>query len=215
MPGSIRIAGRIASGCFAALLVAALPAASAPAQWSPDATKDLGVGFGQMALSQSALSAPSPSRTALSAGHVELGPSAQPSDASTKFRRQTRSAFELGKRGQRRSAEMIKVTNIERLPRAVNDPAEELGADGHHIRALPWDDACVGAEPVHFARGHEVQTLAGEADDLGFDTRAVAGDHVTGVTDRSLATDRLERESDAAGENGDDRRDRIKRDFKK
>jgi hypothetical protein len=56
MPGSIRIAGRIASGCFAALLVAALPAASARAQWSPDATMDLGVGFGQMALSQSALS---------------------------------------------------------------------------------------------------------------------------------------------------------------
>jgi hypothetical protein len=56
MPGSVRAASRIASGFFAALLVAALPAAPARAQWSPDATMDLGVGFGQMALSQSALS---------------------------------------------------------------------------------------------------------------------------------------------------------------
>lgn len=51
MPGSIRIA--ILS---LAALLAAPAAGPARAQWSPDATMDLGVGFGQMALSQSALS---------------------------------------------------------------------------------------------------------------------------------------------------------------
>jgi hypothetical protein len=46
---------RIALPLLLAVL-AALPAAPLQAQWSPDATMDLGVGFGQMALSQSALS---------------------------------------------------------------------------------------------------------------------------------------------------------------
>lgn len=46
---------RIALPLFVAVL-AASPVASLRAQWSPDATMDLGVGFGQMALSQSALS---------------------------------------------------------------------------------------------------------------------------------------------------------------
>ncbi len=51
MPGSIRIAIALAAAALAALQVV-----PARAQWSPDATMDLGVGFGQMALSQSALS---------------------------------------------------------------------------------------------------------------------------------------------------------------
>ena len=61
---------------------------------------------------------------------------------------------------------------VERLRRAVDDPAEQLRADAHRAGALTRHDARVRLEAMSIAGGHEIETVAGEADHFGFDARA-------------------------------------------
>src|SRR6185312_11660085 len=63
-----------------------------------------------------------------------------------------------------------------------------------------------GAETVRIAGRHQIQPVAGKSDDLRLDVTAVARRDIAGIAHRGTAADRLEGESDHAGEAALDRR---------
>ena len=67
--------------------------------------------------------------------------------------------------------------------------------DAHGARALARHDARIGLEAVEIPGRHQIQALAREADDFGFKSRTVAGQHIAVVTHGGLAADCLEGEA--------------------
>ncbi len=56
------------------------------------------------------------------------------------------------------------------------------------------------------ARGHQIETISGESNDLRLDAGAVIGNDIAAVADRSLTADRFQREADHAIEGAFNRR---------
>jgi hypothetical protein len=66
---------------------------------------------------------------------------------------------------------------------------------------------------VRVPGGHEIQALAGKADDFRLDARAISGDYIARIPDGGLAADGFECEAYHSCEGAFDRRWRSALDF--
>src|SRR5690606_24152780 len=98
--------------------------------------------------------------------------------------------------------------SVERLAGAVDDPAEQPLADSHRFRTDARYHTRIRLEAMDVAGGHEEQTIAGEADDLGLHSSAVRSEHLAAVADCSLASGGFERQPDHPRQHAFDRRRR-------
>src|SRR5882724_1023615 len=83
---------------------------------------------------------------------------------------------------------------IERDTGAVEHAAQEPRTHRHHAGSLTRNHASAWFEAVRIARGHQEQTLSGEAHDLRFDASAIACDDIATIADGCFATQCFERE---------------------
>src|SRR5579885_2686377 len=98
-----------------------------------------------------------------------------------------------GPPGQARGrAARERAESIERLRGSIDDAPEKLRPHADGSGALSGNHSRVGSETMRIARGHEIEPVAGKPDHLGGRQRAIAGNHIAVVTDRSLASCRLE-----------------------
>ncbi len=78
---------------------------------------------------------------------------------------------------------------VERLPCPVDHAAEQLRRRlAPSPRRLRGITRAFGFQAMDIAGRHQEQTIAGKADDFGFDACAVIAEHVAAIADRGLTT---------------------------
>jgi hypothetical protein len=94
---------------------------------------------------------------------------------------------------------------VQRNAIAIDDTTQKAWTHSDAAGPLTRHHARGGRQPMHVAGGHQVELVAGEADDFRFGLAAITVEQIADVAHRGLATGGLERETHHARERAFDR----------